>query len=260
MNVRGVPAFNDNYLWLIDNGSQAAVVDPGDAAPIMTALADNGLALAAILITHHHFDHIGGVDALLQHSLVPVFGPDDPRIPQVTVPLSNGQHCEFLGISAEVLAVPGHTSEHIAYFVADADQFGTPVLFCGDTLFAGGCGRLFEGTPAQMRSSLQKISVLPAATRVYCAHEYTQSNLRFAAAVEPGNAALQKRIIEVTHARKAGRATVPSTLADELATNPFLRWNASEVVAAAAHKKGCSAAQLDDNQVFATIRQWKDNF
>lgn len=260
LSIRGVPAFNDNYLWLLDDGERAVVVDPGDAAPVQAALAQRELSLCAILITHHHFDHTGGVDALLAVAPVPVFGPDDARIPQVTHPLKAGDRCEFLGLEAEIIEVPGHTSEHIAYFVRDPAACGAPLLFCGDTLFAGGCGRLFEGSPAQMRNSLQKLADLPDDTRVYCAHEYTQANLKFAKAVEPNNAALAARIESVAQARDAGQPTVPSTLAEELATNPFMRWQQQEVIASAASQRGSNARELAADEVFATIRQWKDNF
>ena len=191
LTVLTVPAFDDNYLWIIHDGRHAAVVDPGDAEPILAALAEHGLSLVAILLTHHHADHIGGVPRLLQHAKVPVFGPARENIGTVTRPLVEGDVATVaeLDLTLSVLDMPGHTRGHIGYVATDRQW-----LFCGDTLFAGGCGRLFEGTPQQMCDSLAKLAALPGSTKVFCAHEYTLSNLRFALAVEPGNAALVERM------------------------------------------------------------------
>jgi len=257
LSVLTVPAFNDNYLWLIHDGVHAAVVDPGDAEPVLAALRDHHLALTAILLTHHHADHTGGVPALLQHYDVPVFGPQRDGIACITHPLAEGCTVEVPGLPLRlsVLDVPGHTRGHIAYVRRD----GEPWLFCGDTLFAGGCGRLFEGTPAQMTASLDKLAALPADTKVYCAHEYTLSNLRFAQAVEPGNIALQARIEADSHKRGRGEPTVPSTIAMERNTNPFLRYAepqiAAQLVAAGKLHGGESPVA-----VFAALRQWKNTF
>jgi hydroxyacylglutathione hydrolase len=190
MTLLALPAFADNYIWMLHDGKQAVVVDPGDAAPVEQALDRLALTLAGILVTHHHADHVGGVNALRPRLQGPVYGPATERIPTPFVPLREGDEVSVLGLSFRVLDVPGHTAGHIAYVQEDAAQ--SPLLFCGDTLFSAGCGRLFEGTPAQMARSLAKFAALPADTQVCCTHEYTLSNLRFAAAVEPGNAARRR--------------------------------------------------------------------
>jgi hydroxyacylglutathione hydrolase len=251
-----IPAFTDNYIWLIGDGSRAAVVDPGDAAPVLDHLARTGLDLCAIVATHHHRDHVGGVVALTERYDVPVFGPAREDIPKRTHALCEGDAIELpgLGVRLRVLDIPGHTAGHIAY-VGDVEG---PVVFCGDTLFAAGCGRLFEGTPAQMWDSLSKLSRLPAATRVHCGHEYTMANLRFAQAVEPESDALRERIARDGATRARGAPTVPSTMADEHATNPFLRANLPHVHAAAERHAGRS---LDGAVAsFAVLRQWKNEF
>jgi hydroxyacylglutathione hydrolase len=255
LRVLAVPAFKDNYLWLIHNGVSAVAVDPGDAAPILDALAQHKLTLAAILLTHHHADHVGGVPRLLQHTKVPVYGPRNEAIDAVTTPLAEGDRVDLpeLPLQLTVLDVPGHTRGHIAYV---APQQGW--LFCGDTLFAGGCGRLFEGTPAQMMQSLQKLSALPSDMQVYCAHEYTMANLRFASAAEPDNAALQQRIVDEQAKRDRGQPTVPSTIGLERQTNPFLRHEAGGVVKTLReHGLPAGASPVE---TFAALREWKNNF
>ncbi len=245
-----IPAFKDNYIWLLVRDDRAAVVDPGDAAPVMARLEALQLRLETILITHHHADHQGGVDELVSRWHPRVFGPAEESITGCTDPLSGGETIDILGERVAVLAVSGHTRGHIAYYVPGA-------LFCGDTLFGAGCGRLFEGTPAQMSASLDGLAALPDDTMVYCAHEYTEANLRFAVAVEPGNAALRARVERVAVLCAAGRSSVPSTLGEEKATNPFLRCNEPAVIEAAlAH------AAVDTSQVaiFAAIREWRNNF
>jgi hydroxyacylglutathione hydrolase len=251
-----IPAFRDNYIWLIREGSAAVVVDPGDAAPVEDVLARAQLELLAIITTHHHADHVGGVAALVARHPVPVFGPARETIPARTRALREGDRIDVpgIGVTLEVLDVPGHTAGHIAY-VGDIDG---PVLFCGDTLFAAGCGRLFEGTPAQMWESLGKLARLDPATRVYCAHEYTLANLAFAAAVEPGNAAIAARRDVEAAKRRADGVTLPSTVALERATNPFLRAGlAGPRAAAQAHAGRAIAA---DVEVFAALREWKNGF
>ena len=212
--ILALPAFDDNYIWLLRADGCVAVVDPGDAAPVLQHLAQSGDRLCAILATHHHGDHVGGIAELLATEAVPVFGPAAENIAGVTHALAGGEHITVpgVGVEFEILAVPGHTRGHLAYY--GPSLAGTGAVFCGDTLFGAGCGRLFEGTPAQMQASLARLAVLPAPTLVYCAHEYTQSNLRFAAAVEPGNIAVQRRCEDVARDRAARRATpgsCPST-------------------------------------------------
>jgi hydroxyacylglutathione hydrolase len=252
--VLAVPAFNDNYLWLIHDGQHAAIVDPGDAAPVLAALAANRLTLGAILLTHHHADHVGGV-AVLASAFpgIPVYGPARERIAGLTHPLSEGDQVELtpLPLALQVIDVPGHTLGHIAYHAPAAGM-----LFCGDTLFAGGCGRIFEGTPAQMHQSLAKLASLPAATAVYCAHEYTLSNLRFAVEVEPGNAELRSRVTAESAKREQNLPTLPSTIALERATNPFLRCEQAEI-AQSLQKNGLSP-NLKEVEVFAALREWKN--
>ncbi|MBB3120053.1 hydroxyacylglutathione hydrolase [Massilia violacea] len=233
------------------------MVDPGDALPVQAALAAHGLTLSAILLTHHHADHIGGVSQLLQHGSVPVFGPRHDGIAAVTQALGDGDAITVPGLDLRlrILDVPGHTKGHIAY-VRDGAE---PWLFCGDTLFAAGCGRLFEGTPAQMAASLDKLAALPDATLVYCAHEYTLSNLRFACAAEPGNGVLHERVVSDSRKREHGVPTVPSTIGLEKATNPFLRYREPAIASQlqSAGKLAHGAAPLE---VFAALREWKNHF
>jgi hydroxyacylglutathione hydrolase len=263
LSVLALPAFNDNYLWLIHDGTHAAVVDPGDAAPVLAALATHKLSLTAILLTHHHADHVGGVPALLQHGRVPVFGPSKEAIAQVTQPLAEGDTFTVPGLDLDfsVLDVPGHTCGHIAYVrrVADAGLPGRRWLFCGDTLFAGGCGRLFEGTPAQMAASLGKLAALPDDTQVFCAHEYTLANLRFAREVEPENGALQERIAVESAKRERAIPTVPSSIGLEKSTNPFLRYAEPAITGrlVAAGRLAPGAAPV---AAFAALREWKNTF
>lgn len=254
MTLIALPAFTDNYIWMLHDGRQALVVDPGDAAPVLAALDAGGLALAGILVTHHHPDHVGGVQALRPRLQGRVYGPARETIPEPFEALHDGDHIEVAGIGFEVLDVPGHTAGHIAYVHRPTDG-SAPLLFCGDTLFSGGCGRLFEGTPAQMHQSLTRLAALPGHTRVCCAHEYTESNLRFAMAVEPGNAELAAYQAACRALRAAGQPTLPSTLALEQAINPFLRCTVPAVVEAARQQ---GAANDSATEVFGALREWKN--
>ncbi|MCX7146937.1 MAG: hydroxyacylglutathione hydrolase [Sulfuritalea sp.] len=256
--ILGLHAFDDNYIWLLRGRGCVAAVDPGDAAPVLDYLEKSGDRLCAILATHHHGDHVGGLAEILARFPVPVFGPELENIPGVSHPLTGGERIELpeLALHLDIIAVPGHTRGHIAYYGPSIDADGA--VFCGDTLFGAGCGRLFEGTPAQMHESLAKLAVLPAPTLVYCAHEYTQSNLRFALAVEPGSIAVQRRSEHVAQDRAAGRATIPTSIRVELETNPFLRWDAPAVRAAAASRLG--RVPLDAVETFTAIREWKNRF
>jgi len=256
IQIQPIAAFSDNYIWLLYNSQsrQACVVDPGDAQPVLAVLQELGLELTDVIITHHHFDHVGGLKELQSAYSPRVYGPSNPAITGISDRVIAGDTIAVLGVEFQVKEVPGHTLDHIAYF-HDGEE---PLLFCGDTLFAGGCGRLFEGTPAMMHKSLQSLAQLPAATRVYCAHEYTLANLAFAAAVEPDNTALRQRIAEAEATRASNRPTVPSSISLELATNPFLRCSKGELRASLALQgRLCEGS---DSDVFATVRAWKDNF
>lgn len=259
-NVYPVPAFQDNYLWVIHKDGFAAVVDPGDATPVLNYLKANDLELVAIICTHHHADHVGGVEQLLDvlhlRGKIPVYGPATERIPSRTQALGEGDRIDvpFLDLSLDILDVPGHTAGHIAYF-------GHGMLFCGDTLFACGCGRLFEGTAEQMTASLTKLKCLPPQTKVFCSHEYTMTNIRFAETVEPDNADLKLRKTFCAAKRHRNLPTVPSTIHLELATNPFLRWDQPAVQAAAATRLHRDiGANPAPGLVFGAIREWKNNF
>jgi hydroxyacylglutathione hydrolase len=251
MLIEPIKAFEDNYIWALRHGGQVAVVDPGEAAPVLRFLDETGTRLCAILVTHRHGDHIGGIAELVARHPVPVFGPALEAAEAVTHPLADGDRVALpeLGVDFTVIGVPGHTLGHIAFYSAG-------LLFCGDTLFGAGCGRVFEGTLEQMHASLAKLAALPLDTQIYCAHEYTQSCLRFAQVVEPDNAAITARSSVVCRLRAAGQSSVPSTLAEELATNPFLRWDARAVIAAATARLGHPS--MNHAETFAAIRLWRD--
>ena len=256
MNLIALPAFDDNYIWMLHDGRRAIVVDPGDAQPVRTALEVDGLELAAILVTHHHPDHVGGVDDLRDLLVGLVYGPAHESIPRPFEPLHGGQCIEVMGQRFEILDVPGHTAGHVAYFNRSTEG-AEPILFCGDTLFSAGCGRLFEGSPVQMHASLSQLAALPDATRVCCAHEYTESNLRFAAAVEPDNKAVTEYALACRQLRAAGRSTLPSSIGRERQINPFMRC-AEASVQQAARARG--AIDNSGGAVLGALREWKNAY
>ncbi len=249
-----IAAFSDNYIWAIHNGRDCIIVDPGDAAPVQRWLSQQSLTLSAILITHHHPDHVGGVATLCQDRSVPVYGPAQEQIPRRDHALNDGDHVRLdaPALELEVIAVPGHTLGHIAFYASDPGW-----LFCGDTLFAAGCGRLFEGTPEQMHASLERLAALPDDTQVFCAHEYTLSNLIFASTVSPADPAVSERLQRVRELRDAGHITLPSTIGEERHTNPFLRAAEPQLLAAATEHWG--EAPSGPVATFAALRRWKDS-
>ncbi|HEU0198056.1 MAG TPA: hydroxyacylglutathione hydrolase [Nevskiaceae bacterium] len=255
--IEALPAFTDNYLWLIHDGHAAGIVDPGDAAVVQAAILARHLELRTILVTHHHADHTGGIKALKAATGARVIGPamEASRIPLLDQPMQDGELVAWAApaLQLQAITVPGHTAGHMAYYAAEQGW-----LLCGDTLFSAGCGRLFEGTAAQMYASLQRLAALPDDTRVYCAHEYTLANLRFARAAEPGNAAIVAALADAEAAHVAQRPTVPSTLRHERATNPFLRCAQPELAAGFAARSGESSH--DPVRIFAALRRWKDGF
>lgn len=258
--VQGVPSFKDNYIWLLHRPGrpQVAIIDPGDAKPVLAAIKQQGMEPVAILITHHHLDHVGGIAELLAHHPMPVYGPARETIPHCSHALNGGEVVELpaLGTRLQVLDVPGHTAGHIVYYQPPPEDSGTGLLFCGDTLFTGGSGRLFEGTAEQMHASLQRIRALPDNTQVYCAHEYTEANLSFARIAEPDNLALLERQQAVQTRRQHGEPTVPALLGLEKATNPFLRSDQPALIHAAESFAGHPLHS--GAEVFATVRYWKD--
>jgi hydroxyacylglutathione hydrolase len=254
LSVTPIPAFSDNYIWLLrqDTSPKACIVDPGEAEPVIRALEQEGLTLGTILITHHHPDHTGGLPELIERYSPQVIGPDNPRISGLTDHVGDGDSCRIMGRRFDVYEVPGHTLDHIAFFAAGIP----PLLFCGDTLFSGGCGRLFEGSPEQMYRSLQTLASLPDDTLVFAAHEYTLANLRFAQAADPQNRDIAAALAETERSRDLDRPTLPSHLAREKRINPFLRCGDPDVRATAS-KHGNTDT---DQAAFATLRAWKDSF
>jgi hydroxyacylglutathione hydrolase len=255
MKLIPLPAFTDNYIWMLHDGQRALVVDPGEEQAVLEALQHYGLQLEAILVTHHHADHTGGVNALRLATGAKVFGPAREIVPEPLTRLMHGDQLQALGLTFQVIDVPGHTAGHIAYYCAGVDP--APLLFCGDTLFSAGCGRLFEGSPAQMLASLDRLADLPGPTRVCCAHEYTMSNLKFALAVEPSNEALNDYISSAQTLRAKMQPTLPSSILLERQINPFLRTRQPAVIQAA---QSFDASALDEVSIFAALRQWKNQF
>lgn len=249
IDIIPVPAFEDNYIWLLVHQRNVVAIDPGDAKAVLAVLKKNNWSLKAILITHHHQDHIGGVDELLKHNVVPVYAPSYGHYPFAHIPVKEGDHIqlEAIGESFQVIWLPGHTLDHIAYV-------NTNYLFCGDVLFGAGCGRLFEGTPLQMLNSLNKIKQLPETTQVFCTHEYTLKNIEFARTLEPSNHALQARQNNAIRLRQQNLPTLPSTLKVEIQTNPFLRCSETEVML---NSGANSVAEID---VFTAIRQLRNHY
>jgi len=256
MTLIPLPAFNDNYIWVLHDGRRALVVDPGESEGVLKWLGSEGIALEAILITHHHGDHTGGVQALRQATGTRVIGPAREVVPEPLERVSDGDTIDLLGLRFDVMDVPGHTAGHIAYHCADVD--GQPLLFCGDTLFSAGCGRLFEGTPQQMLASLDRLAALPNDTRVCCTHEYTLSNLRFARAVDPDNADLQAYEQHCQSLRERNLPTLPSSIGQEKQINPFLRVRAPALSEAA--RRHAPETPSDALGVFTTLRAWKNVF
>ncbi len=253
MHIIPLPAFRDNYIWLIHDDRHAVAVDPGDAAPVLDYLSAHGLTLSAVLVTHHHADHVGGLAALLKAWPVPVFGPASERIAGVSNPLSDGDNVTLpgLGLKLTVLDVPAHTAGHIAYHAPG-------LLFCGDTLFSAGCGRLFEGTAEQLEKALSRLAALDGDTRVYCTHEYTLSNLAFARAADPDNPERDRYAAHCETLRAKGRPTLPSTIALEKDINPFLRTSEPSVIKAVSEHTGKTPESPLD--CLRALRTWKDTF
>lgn len=251
LTIEAIPAFTDNYIWAVHDDRDCVLVDPGDAGPPLRFLSRRGLTLTGLLLTHHHADHVGGVDEILARHAVPCWGPADSRMPDATRTVCEGDRVviDRPGLSLEVLETPGHTRSHIVYH-------GDGMLFCGDTLFSAGCGRLFEGDARQMQTSLDKLAALPDATRVYCAHEYTEDNCRFALKVEPDNADLREHSQRTTARRARGEITLPTRLGDERRFNPFLRTRRSGVIEAARSRE--PGLGREPCEVFRVIRAWKD--
>ena len=253
INIEPIKAFNDNYIWLATTNEGSIVIDPGEAHKTIKYLKENDLNLDAILITHHHFDHTGGIEDMLKFRNVDVYGPVN-NIPSINKQLRDGDLFSVIGIDFKIIEIPGHTLDHIAFF---SENNGNPVLFCGDTLFSSGCGRVFEGTFEQMHKSILKLKSLPANTKIYSGHEYTQSNLKFAMEVEPLNQKLISRYNDVQDLLNKGTPTLPTTLELELEVNPFLRCQAREVQNSVVKQFNTSN---HEDEIFKALRQWKDNF
>lgn len=263
LTVVPIPAFTDNYIWMIQlqGSNRVMVVDPGEAAPVVAMLDEQQLMLEGIIVTHHHWDHVGGIDELLKRTQVPVYGPANPAIEQITQRLTEGDQIDVFGETFKVLEVPGHTLDHIAYYsetTAQSETAAQPLLFCGDTLFSAGCGRLFEGSAEQMYDSLTKLTKLSASTAVFPTHEYTLANLEFANAVEAANPDLQRYRSWCVKQRESDLPTLPTSIANELAVNPFLRSTQAAVQQQVARHSG--ETLTTPVEVFRHTRLWKDQF
>jgi len=260
LKIHPIKAFQDNYIWCIEDSAsrECIVVDPGDPQPVTEYLASKKLSLKGILITHHHFDHTAGIAALTSTAPLNVYGPENSKIKSITNPLKNNDQISLLGTNFLVKEVPGHTLDHIAFFSESDSTHNTSWLFCGDTLFSGGCGRLFEGSPIQMLNSLKLLASFSPETEVYCTHEYTLSNLSFAQTVLPNNEAIKDYINNCQQKLSKGFPTLPSTIRTELTINPFLNCAESSLA-----KAVCNQANLTDTSelaIFTALRSWKDNF
>ena len=253
VKIESIEAYTDNYIWLVTTNEGSIVIDPGESSNIINLVHKNQLDLKAILVTHHHFDHTGGIEEIISHCPVDVFGPFN-NIQTIRKKLKGGDRLNVIGIEFEIIEIPGHTLDHIAFY---SENNGRPILFCGDTLFAAGCGRVFEGTYEQMFESLIKLKNLPTNTNIYCGHEYTLSNLRFAKEVEPFNKDILSRYNKVLKLREKGTPSVPSTLSNELKTNPFLRCDNKEVQENISSKFKITK---ENKEIFKALRSWKDNF
>ena len=253
INIEPIKAFSDNYIWLVTTNEGSIVIDPGESKNTLDLLKNKQMHLSAILITHHHFDHTGGISDLNKNNTLDVYGPNND-IESITKRVINGDVINVIGLSFEIIEIPGHTLDHIAYYSFNE---GNPILFCGDTLFSGGCGRIFEGTHEQMHNSLQRLKRLPKNTKIYCGHEYTESNFKFASEVDPLNEDLQLRFNEVKELRKLEIPTLPITLESELKTNPFLRCDNKDIQESIHNRFNTPKIEVD---VFKVIREWKDNF
>jgi len=253
INIEPIEAFSDNYIWLLTTNEGSLVIDPGESNKLLKILKEKDLDLKAILITHHHYDHTGGIEEILSAKSIDVYGPNN-NINSINIRVSNGSKINLLGIEFEVIEIPGHTLDHVAFF---SENNGNPILFCGDTLFAGGCGRVFEGTFEQMYDSLSILKKLPLNTKVYSGHEYTESNLKFATNVEPLNQTIISRYNEVIELRRQGLPSLPTTIKLELETNPFFRVDQNQVQKLISEKFNTPRNNKD---IFTAVRQWKDNF
>ena len=253
INIEPIKAFSDNYIWLLTTNEGSIVIDPGESEYLLKIIKENNLNLKAILITHHHFDHTGGIDEILSEKSIDVYGPNN-NIDSINIRVANDSKINLLGIEFEIIEIPGHTLDHIAYY---SENNGHPILFSGDTLFGGGCGRVFEGTFEQMHDSLSILKKLPLDTKIYCGHEYTESNLKFAKSVEPLNQRIISRYNDVIELRKQGIPSLPTTIKLELETNPFLRVDLDGIQETISKKFNTSRNEKD---IFSAIRQWKDNF